>query len=106
MKKEKFEKTVDYKNIFEIVSLIPKGRVTSYGAIAKALNLSSARIVGHAMRYADASLPVHRVVNSQGILSGDTGTRKNALENEAILVINNKIVDFKTKFWDPMFEIN
>lgn len=98
-----------YEAIFEAVRLIPKGRVTSYGAVAKAIGLKSgARMVGRAMSYtmnAKPPVPVHRVVNSSGVLSGDNGTRESKLQEEGVQVINNKIVDFKKIFWDPLKEI-
>lgn len=98
-----------YEAIFEVVRLIPKGRVTSYGAVAKAVGLrSGARMVGRAMSHkldAKHSIPAHRVVNSSGILSGDNGFREEKLEKEGVQVLNHKIVDFKKIFWDPLNEI-
>jgi methylated-DNA-protein-cysteine methyltransferase-like protein len=98
-----------YQAIFEVVRLIPKGRVTSYGAVAKAIGLKSgARMVGRAMSYTinlKPPVPVHRVVNSSGVLSGDNGTRERKLGEEGVQVLNDKIVDFKKIFWDPLKEI-
>lgn len=98
-----------YEAIFEVVRLVPKGRVTSYGAVAKAIGLKSgARMVGRAMSHkldAKQSIPAHRVVNSSGILSGDNGFREGKLEEEGVQVTNHKIVDFKKIFWDPLKEI-
>jgi methylated-DNA-protein-cysteine methyltransferase-like protein len=95
-----------YKAIFDVVRSIPKGRVSSYGAIAKAVGLKSgARMVGRAMGHAKTSVPVQRVVNSAGVLSGDEGQRKKKLEAEGITVKAGKVVDFKKVFWDPMEEL-
>lgn len=95
--------------IFEIVRHIPSGRVTSYGAIAKCIGtISSARIVGWAMhaagRYPD--VPAHRVVNSQGLLTGKHHFGKpdmmeKLLKKEGVMVVNDKVKDFKNVFWDP-----
>lgn len=99
-----------YKAIFEVVRLIPKGRVSSYGAISKAVGLNSgARMVGRAMSYTANEyppVPVHRVVNSSGVLSGDDGYRQEALEAEGLKISNNKVVDFKKVFWEPLKEID
>jgi methylated-DNA-protein-cysteine methyltransferase-like protein len=98
-----------YKAIFAVVRLIPKGRVTSYGAVAKAVGLKSgARMVGRAMSLVweeKVPVPVHRVVNSSGVVVNDNGYREKKLRSEGIEVRNDKVVDFKTKFWDPLKEI-
>ncbi|SHM98344.1 methylated-DNA-protein-cysteine methyltransferase related protein [Chitinophaga jiangningensis] len=98
-----------YKAIFDIVRCIPKGRVTSYGAVAKAAGLKSgARMVGRAMSFVHGQkppVPVQRVVNSSGQLSGDDGTRAKKLAAEKVQVKNNRVVDFKKVFWDPVTEI-
>ena len=98
-----------YQAIFEVVRLIPKGRVTSYGAVAKAVGLKSgARMVGRAMSFTvnvKPVVPVQRVVNSAGVLSGDNGYRTKKLLAEGVAVKNNKVVDFKHIFWDPLTEI-
>lgn len=98
-----------YKAIFDVVRCIPKGRVSSYGAIAKAVGLKSgARMVGRAMGYSAGvkpPVPVQRVVNSSGILSGDQGERQKKLEAEGLTVNAGKIADFKKVFWDPMKEL-
>lgn len=93
--------------------MIPKGRVTSYGAIAAFLGTKmSARIVGWAMNAAhgDDSIPAHRVVNRNGMLSGkmhfSTPTRMEALlKKEKIKVVDDVIVDFEKYFWDPVVEL-
>lgn len=100
--------------IFEIVRQIPKGRVTSYGAIAKCLGTGgSARVVGWAMHAAGqyADVPAHRVVNSKGLLTGKfhfaTLTQmEELLIAEGVSVKNDKILNFKELFWDPQSLIN
>ncbi len=103
-----------FELVFEVARQIPKGRVTSYGAIAECLGAkSSARMVGWAMNGAHRvkpKIPAHRVVNRNGMLSGKhhfgTPTRmKELLEKEGIKVKNDTIVDFKKIFWDPMTEM-
>lgn len=103
-----------YDQVFELVRLIPKGRVTSYGAIAKSLGSGgSARMVGYAMSNASLShppVPAHRVVNSTGLLTGKfhfspPELMEELLQAEGIVVIDNKIKDFKVVFWDPMLEL-
>lgn len=105
---KEFEHTV-----YEIVCLIPKGRATSYGAIAKAIgypNLS--RMVGKTLAHAsEMKIPVHRVVNSKGILSGREAfkhptTQQSLLEAEDVIVRNNKIQNWRSVFWDPMIELH
>lgn len=104
-----------YEQVFEVARLIPKGRVTSYGAIAKSLGAGgSSRMVGYAMRYAgqaQPSVPAHRVVNSSGLLTGKFHFNPpermvELLEKEGILVKNDKVQNFKTVFWNPMTEID
>jgi methylated-DNA-protein-cysteine methyltransferase-like protein len=103
-----------YDQVFEIARLVPKGRVTSYGAIAKALGAGgSARMVGYAMSNAGIAhpkVPAHRVVNSSGLLTGKfhfspPELMQELLEKEGITVVNDKIKDFKNVFWDPLTEI-
>lgn len=94
--------------------LVPYGRVTSYGAIAKYLGSAQlARIVGWAMNdshYQKDYVPAHRVVNRKGILTGkhhfgNSNTMKQLLENEGIQVKDDQIVNFENIFWDPMKEM-
>ena len=94
--------------------LIPKGRVTSYGAIAKYLGTGgSSRMVGWAMNASHGvkpKVPAHRVVNRNGMLSGkahfETPTKMQELfEKEKIKVQNETVVDFDKLFWDPMTEL-
>ena len=103
-----------FEAIFEIVRQIPKGRVTSYGAIAQALGTkSSARMVGWAMNGSHRirpKVPAHRVVNRQGLLTGKIhfdypGQMAELLEKEGIKIKNDQVVDFEKKFWDPVQEL-
>lgn len=103
-----------YEQVYEVARLVPKGRVTSYGAIAKALGVAnSSRMVGHAMAYsgqASVKVPAHRVVNSSGLLTGrfhfSPPTLMAALlEKEGVIVVNEKIKNFKQVFWDPLQEL-
>lgn len=100
-----------FEQVFEVARQIPKGRVTSYGAIAASLGArSSSRMVGWAMNLAGSAkprVPAHRVVNRIGMLSGKhhfaTPTlMQELLEKEGVKVKNDKVVDFNKLFWDPM----
>lgn len=98
-----------YDLIYQIVSQIPEGRITSYGAISNCLGIKSgARMVGYAMNVSHGihGLPAHRVVNRNGVLTGkhhfaDPSEMQKRLEKEGIKVIDDQVVDFKTHFWDP-----
>lgn len=100
--------------VYEIVALIPSGRATSYGAIAAAAGCPHMpRMVGRLMslsaRFSD-DLPAHRVVNSQGVLSGRGAfgpgdEMKDLLEAEGVAVENNRIKNWKTVFWNPLNEL-
>ncbi|MGI0105492.1 MGMT family protein [Salinimicrobium sp. WS361] len=102
-----------FERVYEVVKLIPEGRVTSYGAIAVFLGAKgSARMVGWAMNNASKmeDIPAHRVVNRNGLLTGKhhfPGTRvmQQMLEAEGVQVINDKIVRFQDYFWDPSVEL-
>lgn len=103
-----------FEKVYEVVRLIPAGRVTSYGAIAKYIGIGkSARVVGWAMNLSHSHtefVPAHRVVNRNGMLTGkhhfdSENMMQELLENEGIVVENDKIVDFKKHFWDPMKEL-
>ncbi|MFV0604478.1 MAG: MGMT family protein [Niabella sp.] len=108
--------TTDYsffEQVFDIVRQIPRGRVTSYGTIAKCIGSGkSARLVGWAMNGSHKikpKVPAHRVVNSQGVLTGkfhfETITKmEELLAKEGIKVKNDKIVNFKSVFWNPLQE--
>ena len=100
-----------FERVYEIVRQIPEGKVTSYGAIAKAIGAArSARMVGWAMNVSHnlEDVPAHRVVNRIGILSGKhhfegTNLMQQLLENEGIQVVDNQIIDFEKHFWEPEF---
>ena len=102
-----------FENVFDVVRLIPEGRVTSYGAIAKYLGTpKSSRMVGWAMnashKYSD--IPAHRVVNRNGLLTGkfhfsDENEMEKRLYKERILVKNDKIIDFQKIYWDTTIEL-
>lgn len=102
-----------FEDVFEVAKLIPRGRVTSYGAIAAYLGLrSSARMVGWAMNaaHADKKVPAHRVVNSQGLLTGKhhfvpPSAMEGRLKKEGIKVVKDKIQNFERHFWDPSKEL-
>ena len=103
-----------FHDVWEVARLIPRGRVTSYGAIAKYLGTKmSARMVGWAMNGAHKvkpKVPAHRVVNRNGMLSGkmhfDTpDTMQQLLEKEKVQVKDNVVVDFEKRFWDPLEEL-
>lgn len=110
MRKE--EKDIFIRSVHNIVRLIPLGRVTSYGAIAKAAGFPNfSRMVGSILSHPSATaLPAHRVTNSQGILSGKSafGTNQemqNLLEAEGIIIKKDKIQNWKNVFWNPIDEI-
>lgn len=102
-----------FENVYDVVRLIPKGRVTNYGAIAKYLGSGlSSRMVGWAMNavHNKPDVPAHRVVNRIGLLTGkhhfETPFRmQELLENEGVKINNDKIVDFKNVYWDPVVEL-
>ena len=102
-----------FERVYEVVKLIPEGRVTSYGAIAEFLGASrSARMVGWAMNNASKidDVPAHRVVNRNGLLTGKhhfpgTFAMQQQLEDEGVQVKEDKVVDFQRHFWDPSKEL-
>lgn len=101
-----------FKRVYEVAKLIPYGRVTSYGAIAKYLGAPrSARMVGYAMNSSKGKdVPAHRVVNRKGLLTGKlhfdgTNLMQQLLENEGVKVVDNQIQDFEAFFWDPSQEL-
>lgn len=100
--------------VYEVVKRIPRGRVTSYVAIARALGSPrSSRLVGTAMNYCHLQptrLPAHRVVNHSGLLTGkhhfaSPTEMQELLELEGVIVKNDKVQNFKALFWNPMDEI-
>jgi methylated-DNA-protein-cysteine methyltransferase related protein len=103
-----------FEQVYEVVRQIPKGKVTSYGAIGKCLGAqSSARMVGWAMNGAGhikPAVPAHRVVNRNGMLTGKQyfsppEKMQQLLEREGIKIVNDKVADFKKHFWDPSEEL-
>ena len=110
------EKNKDFFDaVFQVVRLIPSGKVTSYGAIANYLGTKSgARMVGWAMNASHQQaeyVPAHRVVNRKGLLSGkhhfpEEKPMQSELEKEGIIVIDDCIVDFDKHFWDPQNELD
>ncbi len=111
MKNETRSKESIYDAIYDVVRAIPKGRVTSYGAVAAAIGAASgARVVGYAMNNCygvKPKVPAHRVVNRNGLLTGKhhfspPEKMQQLLEKEGIKVVDDKVQDFDKKFWDPM----
>lgn len=103
-----------FADVMAVVREIPRGRVTTYGAIAKYLGAArSARIVGYCMNNAhtvEPKVPAHRVVNRQGLLTGKhhfgTATAmEELLKEEGVQVRKDVVVDFARKFWDPAVEL-
>ncbi len=103
-----------FEQVYQVVRLIPKGRVTSYGAIAKYLGAAkSSRVVGYAMNAAHnikPKVPAHRVVNRNGELTGKHHFAKpflmqELLEKEKIQIKNDAIVNFKIHYWNPTEEL-
>ena len=110
------EKNKDFFDaVYQVVRLIPKGRVTSYGAIANYLGTKSgARMVGWAMNashHQKEGVPAHRVVNRKGMLSGKHHFPADypmqlSLEQEGLSVVDDNIIDFEHYFWDPQQELD
>jgi methylated-DNA-protein-cysteine methyltransferase related protein len=102
-----------FESVYQVVELIPEGRVTSYGAIAAYLgSKQSSRMVGWAMNashHLSYLIPAHRVVNRNGLLTGKShfGGNKMAdlLTQEGIKIEENQITNFKEVFWDPSKEL-
>jgi methylated-DNA-protein-cysteine methyltransferase-like protein len=101
-----------FSDVYEVVKLIPKGRVTSYGAIANYLGTKmSSRMVGWALNGSfGKDVPAHRVVNRNGVLTAKhhfkaPKTMKRLLEREGIRVTNDKILNFTDYFWNPSTEL-
>ena len=98
-----------FEKVYHVVRKIPYGRVTSYGEIAKFLGAPrSARMVGWAMNaaHSDDTVPAHRVVNKQGLLTGKhhfdgTNLMQQLLESEGVQIDNNKIINLSVVFWNP-----
>jgi len=103
-----------FEKVYEVVRMIPYGRVTSYGTIAEYLGTrGSARMVGWAMNASHTQVidvPAHRVVNRNGLLTGKhhfggPNVMKQLLESEGVRIRNDKVLRFKQKFWDPAVEL-
>ncbi|HNU87443.1 MAG TPA: MGMT family protein [Ferruginibacter sp.] len=103
-----------FQDVYDVVRQVPKGRVTSYGAIANYLGTKlSARMVGWAMNAAGSAkpkVPAQRVVNRLGILSGKhhfstPDHMEELLKKDGVPVKNDTVVDFKKRFWDPSVEL-
>ncbi len=101
-----------FERVYQVAPQIPAGKVTSYGAIARAIgSAQSSRMVGYAMNASHnlPDIPAHRVVNRNGLLTGKhhfegTNLMQQLLENEGIQVVNNQIQDFDKHFWTPEIE--
>lgn len=102
-----------YEQVYELVRQVPPGRVTTYGAIAKALGMArSSRLVGTAMMWAHdpgLNVPAHRVINRNGLLTGkhhyETPTQmQELLEAEGVVVKDDQVQNFAHLFWDPLTE--
>jgi methylated-DNA-protein-cysteine methyltransferase-like protein len=103
-----------FSRVYEVTRCIPYGRITSYGAIARYLGSGrSARMVGWALNVSHTNMefiPAHRVVNRNGLLTGkyhfgNSTTMAQLLENEGIIIENDKIINFDERFWDPSIEL-
>lgn len=103
-----------FEMVYQVVRLVPEGRVTSYGAIAKYLGAArSSRLVGYAMNASHSAkekVPAHRVVNRNGLLTGkhhfsDPYEMQALLEKEGIKVVNDGVLNFAEIFWDPGREL-
>ncbi len=102
-----------FEQVFAVTRMIPYGRVTSYGAIARYLGaVRSARMVGWALNGCDKhDVPAHRVVNRKGLLTGKhhfggTNMMQQLLESEGISVVDNQVEHFDKLFWDPGKELS
>lgn len=104
-----------FSRVYAVTRLIPYGRITSYGAIARFLGSGkSARMVGWALNACHSNsdfIPAHRVVNRNGLLTGkhhfgNSTTMEQLLWNEGLIIENDRIVNFAEKFWDPLTELN
>ena len=112
--KKKYDNNDFFSRVYDVTRLIPYGRVTSYGAIARYLGSGrSARMVGWALNVCHTKpefIPAHRVVNRNGLLTGkhyfgNSTTMEQLLTNEGIIVEDDQIVNFREKFWDPSSEL-
>src|SRR4030042_5846382 len=113
-RKKQTDKLDCFGMVYEVTKLIPYGRITSYGAIARYLGSGrSARLVGWALNASHTRsefIPAHRVVNRNGLLTGkrhfgNSTTMQQLLENEGIIIEDDQILNFSKKFWDPSAEL-
>ena len=103
-----------FDRVYNVVRLIPEGKVTTYGHIARFLGAArSARVVGYAMNasHSDQSIPAHRVVNRIGVLTGKhffggSTLMQDLLESEGVCVVDDQIQEFQKHLWDPMEHLN
>jgi methylated-DNA-protein-cysteine methyltransferase related protein len=110
---ENISKTNFFEDVYQVVRLIPRGRVCTYGNIASYLgSKGSARMVGWAMNnaHSDETIPAHRVVNRNGLLTGKNHFQtptlmQELLEKEGVRVENNQIIDFQALSWNPVVEL-
>lgn len=100
-----------FQNVYDVVKLVPRGRVTTYGAVAAYLGAkSSSRMVGWAMNGCPKNVPAHRVVNRTGLLTGKHHFKTpqamaQFLRKEGVKVVGDQVKDFTKVFWDPMVEL-
>jgi methylated-DNA-protein-cysteine methyltransferase related protein len=116
MAKQKTQSKNDsfFRDVYDVVRLVPKGRITTYGAIAKYLGTAgSSRMVGWAMNGSHREkppVPAQRVVNRNGMLTGkhhfgSPHLMRQLLESEGVRVENDKVIEFDRLFWDPSLEL-
>ena len=103
-----------FQKVYKVVKMIPSGRVSTYGLIAKYLgSIKSSRVVGYAMNasHQNSEIPAHRVVNRVGLLTGKhhfsgRTLMKDLLESEGVKIQNDRVVNFKKFVWDPSKELD
>ena len=103
-----------FQKVYEVVKMIPSGRVSTYGLIAKYLgSANSSRVVGYAMNasHQNSDIPAHRVVNRVGLLTGKhhfsgITLMQNLLESEGVKIQNDRVINFKKVLWDPSKELD
>ena len=103
-----------FQKVYKVVKMIPSGRVSTYGLIAKYLgSTKSSRVIGYAMNasHQNSEIPAHRVVNRVGLLTGKhhfsgTTLMKELLESEGVKIQNDRVVNFKKVVWDPSKELD